>query len=373
MKSNQNRSDQPIDLFTPFELAGLRLANRMVMAPLTRNRAGPGGIPQDINVEYYRQRASAGLIITEGAQISERGVGYPSTPGIHTRGQVDGWKRVTATVHAQGGRIFLQLWHVGRISHPSLQPDGCAPLAPSSVLPEGEASTYEGPMPFVTPRSMALSDIAEVVEEYRQGAANARAAGFDGVEIHGANGYLIDQFLRDGTNRRTDLYGGPPESRARFLLEVVEAVTKEWDPGRVGVRLSPASAFNDMVDSDPQGTFVEVARRLSGRGLAYLHVVELVDTVASFDFEALRRAFDGSYMANAGYDLESATEAVRMGAAELVSFGTLFIANPDLPRRFAEGAPLNEPDFDSFYGGDERGYTDYPALVRTSHGITAPR
>ena len=189
MKSNQNRSEQPIDLFTPFDLGGLRLANRLVMAPLTRNRAGPSGIPQEMNVEYYRQRASAGLIITEGAQISERGIGYPSTPGIHTRGQVDGWKRVTETVHEQGGRIFLQLWHVGRISHPSLQPDGCAPLAPSSVLPEGEASTYEGPMPFVPPRSMSPREIAQVVEEYRQGAANARAASFDGVEIHGANGY----------------------------------------------------------------------------------------------------------------------------------------------------------------------------------------
>jgi N-ethylmaleimide reductase len=362
MNPIHNRSEEHIDLFTPFEMDGLHLANRMVMAPLTRNRAGPGCVPQAMNVEYYRQRASAGLIITEGAQVSERGIGYPATPGIHTQSQVEGWQRVTEAVHRSGGKIFLQLWHVGRISHPSLQPDGCAPLAPSAVLPDGEAVTYEGPLPFVPPRALELSEIPGVVEEFRQGAANARAAGFDGVEIHGANGYLIDQFLRDGTNLRTDAYGGSVKNRARFLMEVVEAVTGEWDTARVGLRLSPASGFNDMFDSKPQSTFVEVARRVSGRGLAYLHVVELVETVPSFDFGALRLAFDGPYMANAGYDLESATEALRSGAADLVSFGTLFLANPDLPRRFIEAAPLNEPDFDTFYGGDERGYTDYPML-----------
>ncbi|MGD8309855.1 MAG: alkene reductase [Chromatiales bacterium] len=350
------------DLFTPVRIGDLELPNRVVMAPLTRNRAGPGGVPQPMNAEYYAQRASAGLIISEASQVSQRGIGYPGTPGIHDEAQVEGWRGVTRAVHEHGGRIFLQLWHVGRISHPSLQPDGAAPVAPSAVPPEGEAVTYEGPRAFVTPRALETSEIPAIVEQFRQGAANAREAGFDGVEIHGANGYLIDQFLRDGTNHRTDVYGGSVENRARFLMEVAEAVIGVWGAERVGVRLSPASAFNDMSDSDPQTHYGRIVERLDGLGLAYLHIVELVEIVERFDFGALRRAFSGPYMANAGYDGESAARALRGGAADLVAFGQLFLANPDLPRRLAEGAPLNEPDPDSFYGGDERGYLDYPPL-----------
>ncbi len=361
--TEQQLPGSAVTLFTPVDLGPYRLSNRIVMAPLTRSRAGPGCVPQPMNATYYAQRASAGLIITEGAHIAERGIGYPDTPGIHTPEQVEGWRGVVKAVHALGGRIFLQLRHAGRASHPSLQPDGGTPVAPSPVMPEGEAMTYEGATPFITPRELTLSEIAAVVEEFRQAAANARAAGFDGVEVDAAGGYLIDQFLRDGANQRTDGYGGAAANRARFLLEVIGAVVGEWGAERVGVRLSPVSAQNDMDDSDPQGTFGAVVDRLSPLGLAYLHVVEPLETVERFDFAALRYAFRGPYIASGGYDLEDASGALDMGAADLVSFGTLFVANPDLPRRFAEGAPLNEPDYDSFFGGDEQGYTDYPALT----------
>ena len=256
------------DLFSPMAVGALPLPNRMVMAPMTRNRAGFGNVPTPLMAEYYRQRATAGLIITEATQVSPQGIGYLNTPGIHSEEQVQGWRHVTEAVHAEGGRIFLQLWHVGRISHPSLQPNGALPVAPSAVRPAGEAMTYEGPKPFETPRALALSEIPGIVEAYRQGAENARRAGFDGVEIHGANGYLLDQFLRDGSNRRSDAYGGPVLNRARLMLEVVEAVCGAFDAGRVGLRISPLQPFNDMRDSDPEATFSYHVRQLAAFPLA---------------------------------------------------------------------------------------------------------
>ncbi|MGH8651822.1 MAG: alkene reductase [Gammaproteobacteria bacterium] len=355
------------DLFTPLRLGPYVVPNRVVMAPLTRNRAGPGNVPQAMNARYYAQRASAGLIITEATQISPQGVGYPDTPGIHNAAQVAGWRNVTQAVHQRGGRIFLQLWHVGRISHPSLQPDGALPVAPSAIKPAGEAYTYEGLKPFVTPRALDIAEIPGIVDQYRTAAHYALAAGFDGVEIHAANGYLIDQFLRDGTNHRTDRYGGSVENRARFLFEAVEAVIGVWGPGRVGVRLSPLSAFNDMVDSNPEALFGYVAERLGDYPLADLHVIETeeehdVQPAAGLDFGRLRRRYRGLYMANGGYAYERATAALRADSADLVSFGRLFLANPDLPERFCRNAPLNTPDPATFYEGDARGYTDYPTL-----------
>ena len=356
---------QTVDLFTPIRLGRYALRNRIVMAPMTRNRAAPGDVPQAINVEYYAQRASAGLIVTEGSQVSPQGKGYPGTPGIYSAEQVAGWKAVTDAVHERGGRIFLQLWHVGRISHPALQPDGALPVAPSALRPEGECMTYEGPKPFVTPRALETDEIPGIVETYRTGAANALAAGFDGVEIHAANGYLIDQFLRDGTNRRNDAYGGSVENRARFLLEVTEAVVGVFGGDRVGVRFSPVNPFNSISDSNPDETFGYAAAALNRFGLAYLHVLEggLAEGAADYDREALRRAFNGIYIANNGYDKTRAEAALASGAADLVAFGKAFLANPDLPARFAAGAPLNTPDPETFYGGDEKGYTDYPALA----------
>lgn len=359
--------DARADLFTPLTLGATELRNRIVMAPLTRNRAGAGNAPRAINVEYYRQRASAGLIITEATQVSPQGVGYPGTPGIHSAEQVAGWKQVTQAVHEQGGRIYLQLWHVGRISHPSLQPAGRLPVAPSAIKPDGDAFTAEGLQPFVTPRALEIEEIPGIVADYRTAAENALAAGFDGVEIHAANGYLLDQFLRDGSNHRTDAYGGSLENRVRLLLEVTDAVAGVWGADRVGVRLSPLNSFNSMYDSDPQGTFTYVAEQLSRYGLAYLHVVENTfesdaNEAQRVDFTKLRKAFGGLYMANGGYGQESAEEALAQGRADFVAFGKPFIANPDLPARFRVNAALNEPDPTTFYGGDSRGYTDYPAL-----------
>ena len=346
-------------LFSPVEIGDLVLPNRVVMAPMTRNRADAQDAPHDVNVEYYRQRASAGLIITEGSQVSPQGKGYPRTPGIYSDAQVAGWRRVTDAVHGAGGRIFLQLWHVGRISHPSLQPEGALPVAPSAVAPEGDAFTEQGPQSFVTPRALSTEEVGEVVEQFRRGAVRARQAGFDGVELHGANGYLIDQFLRDGTNRRTDRYGGSVENRARFLDEVVTAVVQVWGAGRVGVRLSPTSAFNSMSDSDPARTFGHAAELLGRHALAYLHVVE---DAGSFDWAALKRRFAGPYMANGGYDRTRAEAVLAEGRADLVSFGTPFISNPDLVVRLERAAPLAAADRTTFYGGDHRGYIDYAAL-----------
>ncbi len=352
-------------LFTPIRVGDLELPNRIVMAPLTRNRAGPGNVPTELMAEYYRQRASAGLIVSEATQVAPEGVGYPATPGIHSPEQVAGWQQVTRAVHEAGGRMFAQLWHVGRISHPSMQPGGVLPVAPSAVRPAGEAMTCDGPQPFVTPRALARDEIPQVVDRFRHAARLAREAGFDGVEIHAANGYLVDQFLRDGTNHRDDDYGGPVANRARFLLEVLAAVGEVWEPGRVGVRVSPENTYNDIRDSDPQATFNFVAEALAARGLAYLHVVEgdMVTGRRELDYGALRQRFGGAYMANNGYDFRRATGAVARGDADLVSFGRLYIANPDLVERFRLGAPLNEPDESTFYGGDARGYTDYPVLA----------
>jgi N-ethylmaleimide reductase len=352
------------DLFTSIELGPLALPNRIVMAPMTRSRAGAGNVPTDLAVEYYVQRASSGLTVTEATQVSPQGVGYPGTPGIHDDAQVEGWRRVTDAVHAAGGRIFLQLWHVGRISHPSLQPGGALPVAPSAIAAEGEVFTASGPQPFVVPRALETNEIPGIVEQFEDGARRALAAGFDGVEIHGANGYLIDQVLRDGTNRRTDRYGGRLENRARFLLEVTEAVAGVWGAERVGVRLSPLGTFNSMSDSDPATTFGFAAEALGRYGLAYLHVVEGGDESADgpFDWAALKQRFGGLYMANGGYDPARASAVLASGRADLVSFATAYIANPDLVARLRLEAPLAAADPATFYGGDHRGYTDYPAL-----------
>ena len=353
-------------LYKPYDLGPYTLSNRLVMAPLTRNRAGAGNVPQALNAEYYGQRATAGLIITEASQISPQGVGYPSTPGIHSPAQVKGWKMVTKEVHDRGGRIFLQLWHVGRVSHPSLQEDGELPVAPSAIQPRGEAFTGDGPKPFVKPRALETGEISGIVGQYRRAAENALMAGFDGVEIHAANGYLLDQFLRDGTNFRTDGYGGSRRNRSRLLMEVIESVSGIWGAERVGVRLSPVNTFNDISDTDAQATFGAVVDGLNRFGLAYLHVVE-VDMAGkaanAFDWPALRKAFDGPYMANGGYDRDRAEHSVASQSADLVAFGSPFIANPDLPARLAQGALLNKADPETFYGGDGRGYTDYPALA----------
>lgn len=358
-----------IHLLSPVNLGRYELPNRIVMAPLTRNRAGAGNVPTPLNAEYYAQRASAGLIITEASQVSPQGMGNPQTPGIYSKEQVEGWRLVTDAVHERGGRIFLQLWHVGRISHPSLQPDGALPVAPSAIAPEGNAATYEGEQPFVTPRALETQEIPGIIEQYRQGAQNALAAGFDGVEIHSANGYLLDQFLHDGSNQRTDRYGGSIENRARLLIEVTQSVTSVWGADRVGVRLSPSSTYNSMYDSNPEALFSYVANALDRFGLAYLHIIEprvdgnvMLGHASGFPASYFRPIFQGTIITAGGYDRDSGNAVLAAKDADLVAYGRLFIANPDLPKRFALNAPLNTPDRSTFYGGNERGYTDYPAL-----------
>jgi N-ethylmaleimide reductase len=359
-----------IDLFSPFRLGPLALHNRIVMAPMTRNRAGPGDAPTPLNASYYAQRASAGLIVAEASQVSPQGLGYPHTPGIYSAAQITGWKLVTDAVHAAGGRIFLQLWHVGRISHPSLQPDSALPVAPSAIAPAGQAWTLDGMKPYVTPRALETTEIPGLVGQYRQAAANAKAAGFDGVEVHAAHGYLLDQFLRDKTNHRTDKYGGSAENRARLVVEVMEAVAGVWGGDRTGVHLSPTNlAFNDISDSDPTQTFSAAVRALDRLGLAYLHLVEPgpADPVGPgprLDAAFFRPLWRSALVVNKAYDLDHANTALRSGAADLVSFATLFIANPDLPERFRRGAPFNAPERKTYYGGAAAGYTDYPALGR---------
>lgn len=362
--------EQP--LLTSVRLGRYTLPNRLVMAPLTRNRAGAGNVPLAMHANYYAQRAGAGLIVSEASQISPQGVGYPATPGVHSEAQVEGWKSVTEAVHAKDGRIFLQLWHVGRISHPSLQPDGALPVAPSAIQPTGEAATYTGMQPFVTPRALELSELPGVVASYRQAAENALAAGFDGVEVHGANGYLLDQFLQDGTNHRTDEYGGSIENRARLLFEVLDAVVDVWGSDRVGIRLSPSGTFNDMYDSNPKALFTYVVERLNNYNLAYLHLIEPrtgEDAANPAHQEALslttayfRAIYNGTIIAASGYTQASGNEAIAQGHADLVAYGRLYISNPDLHQRFQLNAPLNPYDRSTFYGGDERGYTDYPTL-----------
>ena len=357
-----------VDLFEPTWLGPYRLANRIVMAPLTRSRAGARGVPTALMAEYYAQRASAGLIIAEGTNVSPQARGYDLTPGLYNREQVDAWRAVTAGVHARGGRIFPQLWHVGRISHPSLQPGAALPVAPSAICPHATAYTERGFEPCVTPRALATEEMAGIVEQYRQAAANALAAGFDGVEIHAANGYLLDQFLRDSTNQRSDGYGGTRERRARLLLEVVSAASAVCGAERVGVRLSPLSPVNGApLDSDPAGTYGFVVGRLNELALGYIHVIEGVtqgarEVPGGFDLQDLRRSFKGCYIANNGYDLQLALEARRRNRADLIAFGRLYIANPDLVERLQRGAALNEADRATFFGGGAAGYTDYPSL-----------
>lgn len=358
--SNHQSTPAASTLFSSAVLGSVALSNRIVMAPLTRSRAAPGNVPQALNARYYAQRASAGVIISEATQITPQGQGYPKTPGIHSQEQIAGWQGVTQAVHARGGKIFLQLWHVGRISHPLTLADGGLPVAPSALQPAGEIYTEQGMKPFVTPRALETHEIPALVEDFRRAAANAKVAGFDGVEIHAANGYLIDQFLRDGTNQRNDGYGGSVVNRARLLREVTEAVLTVWEPGRVGVRLSPVNPFNDIVDSAPQATFEAVTQQLNAYRLAYLHVVE--DRGTEFDFQRLRQIFNGAYIANGDYDHDSAIAAVDGKRADFIAFGKLFIANPDLPERLRRDGPYNAPRPDSFYAGGAEGYDDYPAL-----------
>jgi N-ethylmaleimide reductase len=355
------------DLFTPLQLGPLTLPNRIIMAPLTRNRSTLEGVPQPLNVEYYRQRASAGLILTEATCIAPTAIGYPLTPGIWSDAQVAGWRTVTEAVHEAGGHIFCQLWHVGRISHPSLQLDGQLPVAPSAIAPAGQAVTYQGMQDFVTPRALETAELPGVVGQYAHAAAQAKAAGFDGVEVHGANGYLLDEFLHDGSNRRTDAYGGGVDNRARLLLEVMDAVCAVWGADRVGLRLSPINPFNDMRDSDPKGSFSRVVELLNRFGLAFLHLTEMGKAAPGaagpyFDPLELREVWRGVLMTNAGYDGASANAVLAAGRADMVAFGALFIANPDLPARLRAGAALNTPDSTTFYGGDAHGYTDYPFM-----------
>jgi N-ethylmaleimide reductase len=355
-------------LFSPYRLGDLDLANRLVMSPMTRSRAADGNVPNPLAPTYYAQRASAGLIVTEATQVSPQGVGYIRTPGMHSAEQVAGWKRITEAVHRAGGKIFAQLWHVGRVSHPDFH-DGALPVAPSALPVEGEAFTSRGRTRLVTPRALATDELPGIVAQFRTAAENAKAAGFDGVELHGANGYLLDQFLRDGANHRSDAYGGSIENRARFPLEVADAVTTVWGPRRVGYKLSPYFSGYSMSDSNPVATFSFIAAELNKRGLLYLHVTEPVAGPSAIPAGTrrvtpiLREIFDGALIVNGGYDAQSGNAATARGEADLVAFGVPFLANPDLPARYRGNAALNAPDQTTFYAGEEKGYIDYPALA----------
>lgn len=365
-------------LFDSLRLGDVTLQNRIIMAPLTRMRSlQPGNIPHALNAEYYAQRASAGLIISEATQISQQGQGYPATPGIHTPEQVAGWKLVTGAVHEKGGKIFLQLWHVGRISHSSHQPNGGLPVAPSAITPTGKVFTASWKQAdYETPHALEIKEIQAIVEDYRAACENAKRAGFDGVEVHGANGYLLDQFLQNGSNKRSDEYGGSIQNRAKLLLEVVDVAVGIWGAGRVGVRLSPYGTFNDMSDSDPVALFGYVLEQLSLRGIAYVHMIEPratsaggSDAVASdapSTSELFRNKFNGVFISAGGYTPEGAKHAVESGACDAVAFGRLYIANPDLPERIRSGSSLNKYNRATFYGGTEKGYTDYPFLSQAA-------
>lgn len=355
-------------LFDPVQLGALALPSRIVMAPLTRCRAAEGNVPVALNAEYYRQRASAGMIIAEATSVSPQGFGYPNTPGIFTAAQVAGWRGVTSAVHAAGGRILLQLWHVGRISHPSYQPDGGLPVAPSAIKPQGKIFTGTAMEDYVAPRALERSEIPGVIAEYVHGARLAKEAGFDGVEIHNANGYLLDQFLRDGTNRRGDDYGGSVQNRVRLTLEVTEAVVGVWGADRVGIRLSPGGVFNDMHDSDPLETFGHVLKELDSMRLAYAHVTRVTaQDVAHGAKEGvgpreLRPHYRGNIVSAGGFTRESGERALAEGWADAIAFGVPFLANPDLPERLRRHAALNVPDEATFYAPGPEGYTDYPFL-----------
>lgn len=347
-------------LLEPLTLGDLYLPNRVIMAPLTRSRAAnEGRVPNELMLEYYAQRASAGLIISEATAVDPMGVGYADTPGIWSSEQVRGWEKITDAVHQKGGRIFLQLWHVGRISHP-LFLNGQIPVAPSAIKPEGHVSLVRPITEYVTPRALELDEIPGVIEAYRRGAQNSKDAGFDGVEIHGANGYLLDQFLQDSTNHREDEYGGSIENRARLMLEVTDAVLEVWDKGRVGMHLAPRGDAHDMGDSTKLETFSYVAQALGERGIAFLCAREYQgpDSIGP----ALKKKFGGAYIANEKFTQDSAERILAKGDADAVAFGQLFIANPDLPERFAKGSSLNDPSPETFYAGGAEGYTDYPFM-----------
>jgi N-ethylmaleimide reductase len=367
-------------LFQPYRLGPFNLPHRIVMAPLTRSRARqPGNVPSSLAACYYAQRASAALIVSEATQVSLQGQGYAWTPGIHSLEQVEAWRRVTNAVHQARGLIFNQLWHVGRISHPSLQPDNMLPVAPSAIIPEGKAfienERGEGELvPFVRPRALTIEEIPYLVGQYERAAKKARASDFDGVEIHAANGYLLDQFIETGTNRRTDGYGGPVENRTRLLFEIVEALTAIWGPDRIGVRLSPLGRMNDIHDDNPEATFGYIAERLSDYGLAYLHMVNPAveqmqngkepEPQALSMIKLIRTKFKGTLIAAGGFQSGTAAQWLRDGRADLIAFGRKFIANPDLPERLRIGAPFNVDDPTTYYGGGEKGYTDYPSLAQ---------
>jgi N-ethylmaleimide reductase len=356
-----------MSLLSPYKMGDLTFRNRMVMAPMTRCRAIEGDVPGPLTVTYYSQRVSAGLMITEGSQVSPLGVGFNRTPGIYSPEQVAGWKEVTAAVHQGGGNIFLQLWHVGRMSHPDYL-GGEMPVAPSAIPVLEEIHTPTGKKKIMVPRALLSGEIPDIVHQFRQGAKNARNAGFDGVEIHGANGYLLDQFLRDGSNRRTDNYGGSLKNRMRFPLEVARAVSGEWGPGRVGYRLSPHFSIHGMSDTDPVTTFSSFAQELDWIGIGYIHLVEPVGgrlgvtPPEELMAPRIRAKFNGTLMLNGGYDVNSGNSVIESGLADLVSFGIPFLANPDLPDRFRKNTSLNREDPLTFYTGEEKGYTDYPAL-----------
>jgi N-ethylmaleimide reductase len=354
-------------IFQPYDLGPLRLANRIVMAPLTRNRAAAGLAPGPHAAEYYAQRAGAGLIIAEATQISPQAQGYQDTPGVYTPEQIAGWRVVTDAVHAKGGRIFLQMWHVGRVSHVDLQPGGAAPVAPSAIRAETKTFVNNGFFDTSMPRALTLEEIPGIVADFRHAAANAIEAGFDGVEVHGANGYLLDQFAKDGANQRTDAYGGSVENRARLMIEAVAAVAAEIGAERTGVRLSPVSPANGVSSSDPQAQFDHIVDRLNALGIVYIHVIEGATggprDVAPFDFVGLRRRFSGAYIANNGYDLDLAAKHLAAGDADLFALGRPFIANPDLVARLKSGAALAAINPATIYGGGAEGYTDYPALT----------
>jgi N-ethylmaleimide reductase len=354
-------------LFEPYKLGAITLPNRLVMAPLTRNRAVPPGmVPSPLAAEYYGQRASAGLLVTEATQVSQQGQGYQDTPGIYSKEQVEGWKKVTDRVHERGGRIFVQLWHVGRISHIALQPNGGKPVAPSAIRAKTKTFVNGTFADVSEPRALELSEIPGIIDGFKRGAANALAAGFDGVEIHGANGYLLDQFAKNGTNKRTDAYGGSIENRAKLMLEVSKAVTAEVGSERTGIRISPVTPANDVSDSDPQPLFDYIVDGLEALKLVYIHVIEGATggprDIAPFDYPSLRKRFRRAYIANNGYDFELANKQLAANAADLIAFGKPFISNPDLVERLKKGAPLDEWDKATFYGGGAKGYTDYPTL-----------
>src|SRR5688500_4512380 len=366
-RANTFESQVRPGLLDSTRLRGLQLPNRIIMAPMTRGRAGVQRTANSLMAEYYSQRAAAGLIVTEGTAISPQGYGWMGSPAIYTEAHVAGWKSVTEAVHRKGGRIFLQLWHTGRVSHPDFQ-DGEMPIGPSAIAASGDTHTPSGEKPYVMPRAMTRRDIANAVREYAQAAERAWAAGFDGVEIHAANGYLIDQFIRDGSNHRTDAYGGSVQKRLRFLLEVTEAVAQRVPVDRVGVRLSPTNPYNDMLDADPAATFTQAAKALNRFGLAYLHVVETVAKDSSSQSQMriaprMRAAFAGPLILNGGYDATTGAAALAAGEADLIAYGRHFLANPDLVERLRRGAPLNRPDTSTFYTDGPKGYTDYAPLA----------